>query len=59
MTAFFDTHLLLYLFDSALPEKRSKARDILSKQGQRGEVLPSMQVLEGVRIDNPFRPATA
>jgi predicted nucleic acid-binding protein len=59
VTAFFDTNPLLYPFDSASPEKPSKARDALSRQGQRDEVLPSMQVLEGIRIVNPFLAAPA
>ena len=46
MTAFFDTNLLVYLFDSASPEKQGKARDVFSERAQRDEVLLSTQVLQ-------------
>lgn len=59
MTAFLDTKLLLTPFDSASPEKQGQAWEFFSAQAQRDEMLPSMQVLEGIRIVNPFRPASA
>jgi predicted nucleic acid-binding protein len=46
VTAFFDTNLLVYLFDSASPEKQGKARDVFSERAQRDEVLLSTQVLQ-------------
>ena len=46
MTAFFDTNVLVYLFDSASPEKQGKARDVFSERAQRDEVLLSTQVLQ-------------
>ena len=46
MTAFFDTNLLVYLFDSASPEKQGKARDVFSERATRDEVLLSTQVLQ-------------
>ena len=46
MTAFFDTNLLVYLFDSASPEKQAKARDVFSERATRDEVLLSTQVLQ-------------
>ena len=46
MTAFFDTNLLVYLFDSASPEKQVKAREVFTVRAQRDEVLLSTQVLQ-------------
>lgn len=46
MTAFFDTNLLVHLFDSASPEKQRRAREVLSERAQRDEVLLSAQVLQ-------------
>lgn len=46
MTAFFDTNLLVYLFDSSSPEKQRRAREVLSERAQRDEVLLSAQVLQ-------------
>lgn len=46
MTAFFDTNLLVYLFDSASPEKQGRAREVFSERAQRDEVLLSTQVLQ-------------
>ena len=46
MTTFFDTNLLVYLFDSASPEKQGKARDVFSERATRDEVLLSTQVLQ-------------
>jgi len=46
VTAFFDTNLLVYLFDSSSPEKQGKAREVFSERAQRDEVLLSTQVLQ-------------
>lgn len=46
MTAFFDTNVLVYLFDSASPEKQGRARDVFSERAQRDEVVLSTQVLQ-------------
>jgi predicted nucleic acid-binding protein len=46
VTSFFDTNLLVYLFDSSSPEKQGRAREVLSERAQRDEVLLSAQVLE-------------
>jgi predicted nucleic acid-binding protein len=46
VTAFFDTNLLVYLFDSASPEKQGRAREVFSERAQRDEVLLSTQVLQ-------------
>lgn len=46
MTAFFDTNVLVYLFDSASPERQGRARDVFSKRAQRDEVVLSTQVLQ-------------
>jgi predicted nucleic acid-binding protein len=46
VTSFFDTNLLVYLFDSSSPEKQRRAREVLSERAQRDQVLLSAQVLE-------------
>jgi predicted nucleic acid-binding protein len=46
VTSFFDTNLLVYLFDSSAPEKQRRAREVLSERAKRDEVLLSAQVLE-------------
>jgi predicted nucleic acid-binding protein len=46
VTAFFDTNLLVYLFDSSSPEKQGKARQVFTERAQRDEVLLSAQVLQ-------------
>ena len=46
MTAFFDTNLLVYLFDSSSPEKQRRAREVLAERTQHDEVILSAQVLQ-------------
>jgi predicted nucleic acid-binding protein len=46
VTSFFDTNLLVYLFDSSSPEKQRRAREVLAERAKRDEVLLSAQVLE-------------
>jgi predicted nucleic acid-binding protein len=46
VTSFFDTNLLVYLFDSSSPEKQRRAREVLAERARRDEVLLSAQVLE-------------
>jgi predicted nucleic acid-binding protein len=43
---FFDTNVLVYLFDSDSPEKQSRARDALQRALERGAVVISTQVLQ-------------
>ena len=46
MKAFFDTNILVYLFDSTDPDKRKHARLLFDKHLQAGDVLLSTQVLQ-------------
>jgi len=43
---FFDTNVLVYLFDSDSPDKQSRARDALQQALERGAVVISTQVLQ-------------
>ena len=43
---FFDTNVLVYLFDADSPEKQSRAQDALQKALERGAVVISTQVLQ-------------
>lgn len=44
--AFFDTNVLVYLFDEDSPEKQSRARDLFNEQARAGQVVLSPQVLQ-------------
>ncbi len=46
MRAFFDTNVLVYLFDADAPEKRGRARALLQDTAAEGHVLLSTQVLQ-------------
>jgi predicted nucleic acid-binding protein len=43
---FFDTNVLVYLFDGDSPDKQSRARDALQQALERGAVVISTQVLQ-------------
>ena len=43
---FFDTNVLVYLFDADAPTKRKRARELLEKHGPAGEAVLSTQVLQ-------------
>ena len=43
---FFDTNVLVYLFDADSPEKQSRARKALEQALERGTVVISTQVLQ-------------
>ena len=43
---FFDTNVLVYLFDADSPDKQSRARDALQQALERGAVVISTQVLQ-------------
>jgi predicted nucleic acid-binding protein len=43
---FFDTNVLVYLFDADSPEKQSRARDALRERLESGAVVVSTQVLQ-------------
>jgi predicted nucleic acid-binding protein len=46
MKAFFDTNILVYLFDAGAPAKQRRAREVLSLHTRAGETLLSTQVLQ-------------
>jgi len=46
MKYFFDTNVLVYLFDADSPEKRKIARALLQKHAGDGDILLSTQVLQ-------------
>ena len=43
---YFDTNVLVYLFDADSPEKQSRARDALRERLESGAVVVSTQVLQ-------------
>lgn len=46
MKFFFDTNVLVYLFDVDSPDKRKKARALFQKHVEAGDILLSTQVLQ-------------
>jgi len=46
MKAFFDTNILVYLFDTGAPAKQRRARELLTQHTLAGETLLSTQVLQ-------------
>ena len=46
MKAFFDTNVLVYLFDGSTPAKQHKARELLTRHTVAGETVLSTQVLQ-------------
>jgi len=43
---FFDTNILVYLFDTSARDKRSRARELFERHGPLGEAVISTQVLQ-------------
>ena len=46
MKCFFDTNVLVYLFDANSPDKRNKARALFQRHTEAGDILLSTQVLQ-------------
>ena len=46
MKFFFDTNVLVYLFDADSPDKRKKARALFQRHTEAGDILLSTQVLQ-------------
>lgn len=46
MRSFFDTNILVYLFDEDFPEKKAQAQALLEKETKNGKTLVSTQVLQ-------------
>lgn len=50
MTVFFDTNVLVYLFDNDAPSKREQARALFQRHVQAGSLLISTQVLQELYV---------
>jgi predicted nucleic acid-binding protein len=50
VSAFFDTNVLVYLFDSSSPAKRHRARALFREHAARDEVRLSVQVLQELYV---------
>ncbi len=46
MRSFFDTNILVYLFDEDYPEKKAQAQALLEKETKNGRTLLSTKVLQ-------------
>jgi predicted nucleic acid-binding protein len=46
MSSFFDTNILVYLFDGDAPDKRSRAQELLEREVAGGRAILSTQVLQ-------------
>ncbi|MFA7097827.1 MAG: PIN domain-containing protein [Gammaproteobacteria bacterium] len=46
MTAFLDTNILVYLFDTGAPEKQARARELIADLVGKGDAILSTQVLQ-------------
>jgi len=63
--SFFDTNVLLYLFDGSEPQKKARAQETLSGEAARGRVVLSTQVLQEFYVNvtrklaEPLPPETA
>jgi predicted nucleic acid-binding protein len=44
--SFFDTNVLLYLFDNSVPEKKERAQEVFSDEVEAGRAVLSTQVLQ-------------
>lgn len=44
--SFFDTNVLLYLFDNAVPQKKARAQEVFFEEAQAGRAVLSTQVLQ-------------
>lgn len=44
--SFFDTNVLLYLFDDSVPEKKARAQEVFSEEVEAGRAVLSTQVLQ-------------
>jgi predicted nucleic acid-binding protein len=65
MRSFFDTNVLVYLFDAGAPEKQAKARQLLEREVTEGQAILSTQVLQEFyvavtrKLAEPLDPRTA
>jgi predicted nucleic acid-binding protein len=49
--SFFDTNVLLYLFDNSAPEKKTRAQEVFSGEVGAGRAVLSTQVLQEFYVD--------
>jgi predicted nucleic acid-binding protein len=58
MRRFFDTNVLVYLFEERVPRKRTVAQELLTQCASRGNALISIQVLQEfyVTVTRKFAP---
>ena len=65
MKFFFDTNVLVYMFDASAPEKRRTARELFQEHAESGDILLSTQVLQEFyvtttrKLAQPLQPAKA
>ena len=64
MKSFFDTNVLVYLFDQDSPEKKTAVQKIFEKDASAGAILLSTQVLQEFyvtvtrKLGQPLKPGT-
>jgi predicted nucleic acid-binding protein len=44
--SFFDTNVLLYLFDKSVPKKKTRAQEVFSEEVEAGRAVLSTQILQ-------------
>lgn len=65
MRAFFDTNILVYLFDEDAPEKKALAQKLFERETDAGRAILSVQVLQEFyvtvtrKLANPLSPEIA
>jgi predicted nucleic acid-binding protein len=65
MRTFFDTNILVYLFDGDAPEKQERSRILFTTETQEGRIVLSTQVLQEFyvavtrKLAAPLPPETA
>lgn len=50
MSAFFDTNILVNLFDADAPEKQARAREVFDRHVRNGDLCLSTQVLQELYV---------
>ena len=50
MKSFFDTNVLVYLFDADAPDEHKKACALFQKHAESGDILLSTQVLQAFYV---------
>jgi len=50
MRTFFDTNVLVYLFDADAPAKKAKATELLEAESKAGRIILSTQVLQELYV---------